>query len=259
MKKRFFALVAVLICVFSFLWGLCSCSNGGNMLKEIQKDGVTYRLYGYDTGVRRVTVTGNEGNALCTVNVDVNMNGGEPYASDGSDGLDFGFMLTDIDLDGDDDIVITTCRVKNKEKYCFFMNDGKFVFTEVSALSALPSPVFGDGSGKVSISYHRLNYEIEPTPGNPPNYVETEKKVSFGWDKEGKLHGMSGEALIYYSENDVYCLVTYVRDKESGEKENVSVTDIAGAEKELITDTETWIEPNRLAEYGYERFKPVNP
>lgn len=241
-------------CCLSFL--LNSCSSGGSKLTEVVKDDVTYELYGHNTGVRRVVVKRGD-TEICRIQVDEHMNDGEPYAADGSDGEHFGFSLCDVDGDGDDDAVIRTCRVKGKERYFFCLNDGEYVFSPEPWLSDLTSPTFGDGSGTVGVSFHRLNYELKPAPGNPPTYIETEKKVILGWDEEGKLHGIGGEALIYYSETDVYCLVTYARDTEASDtKKNRSVSSISEAEAELTAVEEIWIEPERLEEYGYEKFPP---
>ena len=242
----------------------CGNVNGGKnrLLTEVYGDrGEKYELYGSSSGVTKVVVTEEDGEKTGIVTSKL-ASSDQPYEED--DGESYGFFLVDLDGDGErDDVVICTDRRAGLEKYDYYRRNDDGEYVRQKLLSSLEGTDFKSVPGRVKYGFHKIVYHVKTQKGNPPIYTETEKTLYFGWDRDGKFHALEGEAKIYYSETDVYCVATYKKDPTSkvfgGDEaeRNEDTPSLLIAENELSPDDELWIEPGKLSEYGVEPFPPL--
>lgn len=234
--------VVWLLAAVCLLGTLPSCGAGEPFFTR-EQGGLTYACYGSDTGISRVQVTdAGTGKLLSDMKIAARRGQSEPYSpSDGQNDGDYGLWILDVDADGDDDAVVQTRRAEGFDKYDFWLNDGQGRFTRCDLLSALSGPEFGGGDGLVGVTTHTVSREPQLYPNSPEIYTETRLTVWYRPDENGIPRKTGGRALIYYSESDIYCLATYVPEKKNSDV--------------LVPDTEKWIAPDRLGDYGLSPFE----
>lgn len=230
------AAALTLLCLAAFL--LSACSGGGAYLTSVSDGNFTYELYGYDTGVRRVSVLPQSGGDEI-FSFTVRNSNREPYAENGGDEC-YGFRLADVNADGHADVIVTVGRISGSERYRLYLGDGNGGFSQVEQVYSLVAPVFGNGDGRITVNSHTREDEPKTVANSPDVYIESETETVWGWNAAGKFAALERTALIYYSENEIYCYVIYAAD--------------ATAPGGFVPDDETWIFPDRLARYGFEPF-----
>jgi len=223
-KKLFCLLLMIFTCSLFF----SSCS-GGEELCRIEGKEYTFVLFGSPNSVSRVSVVGADGAEVASVEPEYRVN--EPWLSE--DRENYGFELRDLDGDGDEDFTIKTVRTAGKEKYLFYMNKGNGEFKLESDLSGVVAPVFADGT----VSFKKSSRIDQPTYSNePPVYELREDECVYGWSERGRLEVRELYRFSYFSETDIYCYAVYIPNEEG----------------ELEVDSQKWIYPEKLSDYGFE-------
>ncbi|MCQ2427919.1 MAG: hypothetical protein MJ137_05905 [Clostridia bacterium] len=211
------------------------CASG-RVISKTAEEGLVISASYRDDGISGISVTA-DGKETFSRKIS-QASGNRPYTD--NDGLDYGLYVGDIDLDGFTDIAVCVSRRDGAEKYAFYFGDGIGGFTELKQLSKLKSPVFGKGDGKISSYSEITEYESRGIPGQPDIYTECHMTEYWGRNGEGKAVKLGASSLTFYSEEDIYCLATYVPDPEKP--------------SELTEDTEIWIHPSVLGDYGLTPF-----
>ena len=240
MKKRskIFQGVLSLTVLLILPFILFGCA-GGRFLFETEESGLIFKAYGSEDGIHTVEVF-DGGKKTQTLEFAARRSG-QPFSED--DGLSYGLTLGDFDLDGNVDVAVMTRRDAGSERYIFYFGLGGGKFEKEERLSEVNSPVFGDGSGRVSFSERSVLLYLEKTDRNPAVYEE--KRITYHYGRTGDGIGPLGaEGVIYYSEQDIYCIVTYVPDPDS--------------ENGLAPDEEKWVYPEKIASYGIDPFPPLD-
>ncbi len=225
------ALLAILFCV-----PFCSCGTDGQLLCTVSSGGREYAAYGSIRGITGVKVTEN-GDPVAMIRTGKRSDG-EPY-SDG-DGLNYGLTVTDVDLDGYDDVVIQTCRESGNETYRFFFGDGK-KYTAGTKFDSFAGAVFGLGDGLVGYTYEKTVWYVR-SESNPDVYEHSRTTEWWTRTAEGQIIPSRGESLVYYSDQDIYCLALLTYDPET---------------KQLVPDSERWLSSEELAGLGLTPFEPI--
>lgn len=223
-KKLFSAILFLFILLTAFT----ACS-GGSELCRVEGEDHTYVLFGSPNAITRISVIDRErGAEIASIETEYRVN--EPWLSD--DKENYGFTLRDIDGDGDEDFTVLKNRTPGEEKYLFYMNkDGEFKLE--SKLSGVTAPIFGEGT----VSYKVESRIDEPTYANePPMYELRVDEYIYGWTEHGRLEVRAMNRFSYFSETDIYCYAVYLPDEEG----------------ELEVDSQKWIYPEKLADYGLE-------
>lgn len=231
-----FRRIILILTAASIAFCACGCGSG-RLLFETSADGFDFAVYGSEDGVHKVTVS-KDGKKLQDLLFSARRQG-QPY-QDGDD-QNFGLFLTDADLDGNLDVIVQTSRTAGSEKYIFYFGTNKDKFEKHEELSSATAPRFGDGSGKIYVEERKIDVFSEKTEHDPAMYTEYRTLKIYSRGETGVVLS-GGEGTVYYSEEDIYCLVTYVTD------ENEPGT--------LIPDEEKWLDPSKYEALGYELFPP---
>ncbi len=218
-KKIFFSSV-----LFLFIMALTAC-GAGEELCRIEGESNTFILYGGANAITKVEVL-KDGAVIASVDPEYRVN--EPWL--GEDKEDYGFSVCDLNADGLDDFVIKTVRTAGAEKYIFFINkDGDFKLEK--ALSGAVAPTFGDGTVRVK-TFERYD---QPTYANEPAIYELRQEETFyGWSEHGRLEIRQVIRYSYFSETDIYRYSVFKPNEEG----------------DLEAESEKWIYPDKLGEYG---------
>lgn len=223
-KKLFFAILFLFILIFAF----SSCA-GGEELCRVEGEEYTYVLYGGSNAITRIELISQSGEAVGEVDAEYRVN--EPWL--GEDKHNYGFEPVDLNGDGREDFVIKTVRTEGAERYLFYVNEGDGEFRLEKKLSGAVAPVFGDGTVRVK-TFERFD---EPTYNNEPAMYELrEDETVYGWTEHGRLEVKCVNRFSYFSETDIYRYTVYLPNEDG----------------ELEADTDKWIYPDKLGEYGFE-------
>lgn len=223
-KKLFCWILIVLACSLMFL----ACSGGEELCRVDGKE-YTFVLYGSPNSLSRISVIGADGAEVASVEPEYRVN--EPWLSENKE--NYGFEIRDLDGDGDEDFTIKTVRTAGNEKYLFYMNKGNGEFKLESDLSGVIAPVFGEGT----VSFKKSSRIDQPTYSNePPMYELREDEYVYGWSERGRLEVKSLNRFSYFSETDIYCYAVYLPNEDG----------------ELEADSQKWIYPEKIADYGFE-------
>ncbi len=224
-KKFFHAVIFLFVILFAF-----SACSGGSELCRVDGEEYTYVLFGSPNAITRISVLDREsGEEITSIDPEYRVN--EPWLSD--DKENYGFAIRDLDGDGDEDLTIKKNRTVGEEKYLFYMNKGGGEFKLESKLSGVSAPVFGEGT----VIYKLRDRIDEPTYANePPVYELREDEYIYGWTEHGRLEVRAMNRYSYFSETDIYCYAVYLPNEEG----------------ELEVDSQKWIYPEKLADYGLE-------
>lgn len=227
------ALLLVALCL-SVGFVSCSAMVSGESVASENADGLTFTAYGGTMGIKTVTVCDSDGKLKQKLGFVGRV--GEPFSE--NDGENYGFCLRDADFDGKKDITVVRERSKNGIYYdCFLNINGEFVKNEF--LSSLCSPKW-DSEQKTVCFTETSRVKFTTAYNAPPNYIDT-VKVSFYSpipEKSGRFTLAREEALIYYSDTEIYCYAISVPDN-NGELEIIS---------------EKWIAPDKLEKSGLADF-----
>ena len=230
------------LCALLLLFGMLAvsaCSQSGDRLCSFTTGGLTYEVYGRETGIRRIEVSGA---FRATVKMPGHIDVDEPYTAD--DGLHYGLTVCDVDADGDDDLLVCTRRTEGREKYLFFLSDGAGTYRENALLSSLTAPKLLPEEGIVSASEKTTIVSELSTPNAPPMYQIRSITRRFTADGKGGILCSGADEISFYSEGNIYCLATY-RPAEPGE-----IPD--DEEYALVIVDEHWIPAEKIAKYGIE-------
>lgn len=223
-KKLLYSLFLLLLIPFAF----SSCS-GGEELCRIEGDEYTYVLFGGPNAITKISVIAQSGEAVSTVDTEYRVN--EPWL--GEDKQNYGFELVDLNSDGHEDFVIKTVRTAGAERYLFYINEGAGSFKLEKSLSGAVAPIFEDGTVRVK-TFKRID---ELTYNNEPAMYELrEDETVYGWTENGRLEVRCVNRFSYFSETDIYRYTVYLPNEDG----------------ELEADSDKWIYPDKLAEYGFE-------
>lgn len=240
MKKNFGKIAAALLAAALTALLLSSCSAGGGQLCTVTSGGTTYTVYGHADGIGRIEISGAEGTAEIRISRRIHV--GEPYTSD--DGENYGLILCDVDGDGDEDVLVCTSRREGAEKYLFFLCGGEGKYTENTLLSALRSPVFGQGDGTVTATERVREEDAMQTPGAPPMYRIRKITRTFAPDGKGGYFCSGAEEISFFSEGNIYCLTLYEPAAEGDTPDD--------KEFGLVIAEEKWIPAENIEKYGIE-------
>lgn len=223
-KKLFYAILFLSVLLFAF----SSCS-GGEELARIEGSEYTYVLYGSPNAITKISLVAENGEIVGEVDAEYRVN--EPWL--GEDKQNYGFELVDLNGDGLEDFVIKTVRTVGAERYHFYINEGNASFRLEKKLSGAAAPVFGDGTVCVKTS-SRID---EPTYNNEPSMYELRvDETVYGWSEHGRLEVKCVNRFSYFSETDIYRYTVYLPNEDG----------------ELEADSDKWIYPDKLGEYGFE-------
>ena len=226
-KKIISALISASILILIF-FNFTACT-GGEELARIQGSDYTYVLYGGANAITRISLVNESGETVGEVDTEYRVN--EPWL--GEEKQNYGFELVDLNADGLEDFVIQTVRTPGAEKYHFYINKGNSSFELEKKLSGAVAPVFGDGTVRVKTS-QRID---EPTYNNEPAMYELrEDETIYGWTERGRLEVKCVNRFSYFSETDIYRYTVYLPNEDG----------------ELEADSDKWIYPDKLGEYGFE-------
>lgn len=212
------AVCALLSCLL--LLGTAALLSGcvENVLFTTTQNGYTYTLSGSKNRVKtiRVSSDGKEIGTYATKGIDRSM-------TDKA----FGFLLTDLNLDGHDDMLLLTAREKAGNVYdCFLWDEtaGHYVYNaSLSRLCGLTvaSPEAEDDHGSVLLYAYDYRLTTDPATSDSPEYDTIRYGMTaYYLDSAGSLTPAARTELTYYEENEVYCLMTYtceVYDAKSGD------------------------------------------
>lgn len=214
--------------IVALLFAFSSCA-GGEELARIEGSEYTYVLYGSPNAITKISLVAENGETVGEVDTEYRVN--EPWL--GEDRQNYGFELVDLNGDGREDFVIKTVRTSGAEKYLFYINEGDASFKLEKKLSGAVAPVFGDGTVCVKTS-SRID---EPTYNNEPSMYELRvDETVYGWTENGRLEVKCVNRFSYFSETDIYRYTVYLPNEEG----------------ELESDSDKWIHPDKLGEYGFE-------
>lgn len=223
-KKIFYAALFLFVLLFSF-----SSCTGGEELARIEGSEYTYVLYGGPNAITRIALISDNGEAVGEVDTEYRVN--EPWL--GEDKQNYGFELVDLNGDGHEDFVIKTVRTTGAERYHFYINEGNASFKLEKKLSGAVAPIFGDGTVRIKTS-QRID---QPTYNNEPSMYELrEDETVYGWTENGRLEVKCVNRFSYFSETDIYRYTVYLPNEDG----------------ELEADSDKWIYPDKLGEYGFE-------
>lgn len=223
-KKIFYAIFFLLVLLFAF-----SSCTGGAELCRVEGNDYIYVLYGSPNAITKISVLDSEGGEVSSVEPSYRVN--EPWLS--QDKEDYGFAVCDLNGDGLEDFTVKTVRTEGAEKYLFYLNKGDGNFKLEKDLSGVVAPMFGDGT----ISFRTRDRIEQPTYTNePPVYELRENEYVYGWSEHGRLQVQRLNRYSYFSETDIYCYAIYLPNEDG----------------ELEVDSQKWIYPEKLSEYGLE-------
>lgn len=229
-NKKLFFMSALCLILFGVLF-FTSCA-GGEELCTVEGEDYIYRLYGSANSITRICVVNREsGEVISEISPEYRVN--EPWL--GEERENYGFELRDLNADGAEDFIIKTVRTAGAERYLFYVSKGNGEFKLEQKLSGFAAPKFGEGTVSVS-AFSRLD---EPAYADePPVYELRSEEYVYGWTERGRLKLITVYRLSYFSETDIYRYSTYVPDPDDAES--------------MIVDEEFWMDPDKLAEFGFE-------
>ena len=223
--KKVFSL---LIFLFSLSMIFSSCLGGEELCRATGVE-YTYVLRGTPNAISRIEVLSSDGEVLARIDLSYRVN--EPWLAEGDH--NYGFKPLDLDGDGDEDFIVQTVRTEGKERYLFYMNKGDGEYKLEKELSGAVAPEFGDGV----VIVHTASRIDQPTYNNePPMYELRRDEIFYGWTERGRLEIKQVNRFSYFSETDIYKYSIYLPDEEG----------------ELYADSDKWIYPKDLENYGFE-------
>ena len=237
MPRRAISIILATVLCGCILCAGAGCGGSGRFLYSTSADGLDFAVYGSEDGVHRVAVS-KDGSKTADLIFSARRQG--PYFS-ADDGLDYGLTVADVDLDGNVDLVAQTSRTESAEKFIFYFGKGGGEFEKNEFLSSKKSPTFNDGTGQISFREDEILLYFEETEYNPAVY--TEKHITYRYGRvDGKIALTGADGVIFYSDQDIYCIASYLPDADD--------------ESGMTAVSEKWVYPEKIESYGIEPFPP---
>jgi len=205
MKKRFFALLLCLLCLFSAVG--CAVEQH-SLLYQLTVGPITYCVRGTGSRARQIVLRAND-EVIWTTSVKVSSNIG---AQDGT----YGFEVLDLNFDGYQDFMIANNVAGEAISYlCWVWDPNGEGYVQSQELSGLCNIMVHEELKAIFAFTH--TYEIEEEYLDAPaSSISTDSTTKYIW-KKGVLTPEVRATITYYSEFKRYCYSLAYYDEELGD------------------------------------------